>query len=139
MLVLDTNHLRELALETERGVRLKARLAAAKKGSVIAIPTVEEVLKGRMAKLAAARETGALAFAYQKLDDALDFLASYVRLPWDAEAGARFQRFCAAGIRIGTMDLRIACIAIEHDATLLTRNVVDFAKVPGLRFENWLD
>jgi tRNA(fMet)-specific endonuclease VapC len=37
------------------------------------------------------------------------------------------------------MDLKIASIAISHDATLLTRNTVDFAQVPGLRFENWLD
>lgn len=37
------------------------------------------------------------------------------------------------------MDLRIACIALAHDATLLTRNTVDFAQVPALRVENWLD
>jgi tRNA(fMet)-specific endonuclease VapC len=37
------------------------------------------------------------------------------------------------------MDLKIACIALVHDATLLTRNTVDFAHVPGLRFEKRLD
>jgi len=37
------------------------------------------------------------------------------------------------------VDIKIACITLEHDALLLTRNVVDFAKVPALRFENWLD
>ena len=42
-------------------------------------------------------------------------------------------------VRIGTMDLKIACIVIAHDATLLTRNTVDFAQVPGRRFENRLD
>ena len=50
---------------------------------------------------------------------------------WDAEAAARFQQFRARGIRIGAQDLKIACIALEHDAMLLTRNSVDFAKVPG--------
>lgn len=42
-------------------------------------------------------------------------------------------------MRIGTMDLKIAAICLAHDATLLTRNLVDFEKVPGLRVENWLD
>jgi predicted nucleic acid-binding protein len=37
------------------------------------------------------------------------------------------------------MDLKIACITIVNQGTLLTRNSKDFAKVPGLHFENWLD
>jgi tRNA(fMet)-specific endonuclease VapC len=37
------------------------------------------------------------------------------------------------------MDLKIAAINLVHDAILLTRNLVDFAKIPGLRVENWLD
>jgi len=35
--------------------------------------------------------------------------------------------------------LKIACISLAHDATLLTRNLMDFKPVPGLRVENWLD
>ena len=50
-----------------------------------------------------------------------------------------FRDLRALRTRIGPMDLRIACIALAHDATLLTRNVADFRQVPGLRFENWLD
>ena len=40
-------------------------------------------------------------------------------------------------VLIGTMDLRIAAIAIAHDAVLLTGNLVDFRKVPGLCAEDW--
>lgn len=39
--------------------------------------------------------------------------------------------------RIGTMDLKIAAIALANDATLLSRNLRDFGKVPGLRVEDW--
>jgi predicted nucleic acid-binding protein len=37
------------------------------------------------------------------------------------------------------VDLKIACIVLAHDATLLTRNTTDFAQVPELRADNWLD
>jgi len=35
------------------------------------------------------------------------------------------------------MDLRIAAIAIANDLTLLTRNAIDFERVPNLHFEDW--
>ena len=40
---------------------------------------------------------------------------------------------------LDTQDLKIACICLAHESTLLTRNVADFTPVPGLRVENWLD
>ena len=40
-------------------------------------------------------------------------------------------------VRIGTMDLKIAAIVLAHDATLLSRNLSDFRKVPGLKVEDW--
>lgn len=42
-------------------------------------------------------------------------------------------------VRIDTQDLKIASIALVHDALLLTANLRDFQKVPGLRVENWLE
>jgi tRNA(fMet)-specific endonuclease VapC len=35
------------------------------------------------------------------------------------------------------MDLKIAAIALTRDATVLTRNLKDFSRVPGLRVEDW--
>ena len=40
-------------------------------------------------------------------------------------------------VRIGTMDLRIAAITIAQDGLLLSKNLTDFRKVPGLRVEEW--
>jgi len=50
-----------------------------------------------------------------------------------------FNRLRAQGVRVGTQDMKIASIALAHGVLLLTRNSLHFAKVPGLRFENWLD
>jgi hypothetical protein len=41
--------------------------------------------------------------------------------------------------QVGAQDLKIACICLAQDATLLTRNVADFKLVPGLRVENWME
>lgn len=40
--------------------------------------------------------------------------------------------------RIGRRDLLIASIALANRATLITRNVKDFALVPSLAYENWM-
>ena len=35
------------------------------------------------------------------------------------------------------MDLKIAAIVLANGATLLSRNLSDFRKVPGLKVEDW--
>jgi tRNA(fMet)-specific endonuclease VapC len=77
--------------------------------------------------------------AYESPANLTELLAGFTRLPFDREAAARFLKLRKQGVRIGTMDLRIACIVMEYDAVLLTRNTRDFEKVPGLKFENWLE
>lgn len=44
----------------------------------------------------------------------------------------------AAGTPIGPYDLLIAATAMEHGATLVTNNVREFIRVPGLVVEDWL-
>jgi tRNA(fMet)-specific endonuclease VapC len=56
---------------------------------------------------------------------------------FEDSAMAQFEKLRRDGIRIGTMDLRIAAIALANDLTLLTRNAIDFSKVPGLLIEDW--
>ena len=48
-----------------------------------------------------------------------------------------FDGLVAKRVRIATMDLRIASIALSQGLTLLTRNARDFSKVPGLAIEDW--
>ena len=41
------------------------------------------------------------------------------------------------GEPIGSMDLLIAAHALSLDVRLVTRNVREFGRVQGLRFEDW--
>lgn len=43
------------------------------------------------------------------------------------------------GEPIGPMDALIAGTAFAHDALLITRNLREFGRIPGLRLENWYD
>jgi tRNA(fMet)-specific endonuclease VapC len=58
-------------------------------------------------------------------------------LAFDREAADEYEQLNGIGVRIGAMDLRIAAVAIANDCVLVTRNTVDFERVPGLRFEDW--
>ena len=42
-----------------------------------------------------------------------------------------------AGTPIGPYDLLIAGIAMAHNLIVVSRNVSEFSRVPGLRVENW--
>ena len=139
MKVLDTNHLAELEENSAAGRRLRVRLQTQTDALATSIVTVEEHLRGWLALLNRSTDPFQQIAIYARLQRQVDLFANWLVLPFDLEAAALVLQFRNQGLRIGTMDLKIACIALAHDATLLTRNTGDFAQVPGLRFENWLD
>jgi tRNA(fMet)-specific endonuclease VapC len=57
--------------------------------------------------------------------------------PFDDSASILFESFQSQGVKVATMDLRIAAIASSRGLILLTRNYRDFVKVPGLTIEDW--
>ncbi len=71
------------------------------------------------------------------------FLTPLLRLPFDDEAAVHFaeirQDLVARGQPIGVMDLLIAAITRSRDGTLVTNNIREFSRVPGLEVENWLE
>ena len=75
---------------------------------------------------------------YERLLDMFRFFADWRILPFDDAAARMFKSFRSQKVRIGSMDLKIASIVKGHDATLLSRNIRDFQKVPELRVEDWL-
>jgi tRNA(fMet)-specific endonuclease VapC len=74
---------------------------------------------------------------YTLLQEILQGFESAPVLPFDAKAIAIFDQLLGQKIRVATIDLRIAAIAISSNLILLTRNVRDFSQVPGLATENW--
>jgi tRNA(fMet)-specific endonuclease VapC len=58
-------------------------------------------------------------------------------LEFDDRAAAEFQRLRQFRLRVGTMDLRIAAIVLANKATLVSRNIIDFRKIPDLKVEDW--
>ena len=42
------------------------------------------------------------------------------------------------GIEVPTPDWMIGSVALIYDFTLVTNNVADFRRIPGLRIEDWL-
>lgn len=79
----------------------------------------------------------AMVRGYRLIESAMIYYNQFKILPFDEPSINRFNELRKQGVRIGTMDLRIAAIALSHDFTLLTRNAVDFEKVPDLRVEDW--
>lgn len=49
----------------------------------------------------------------------------------------RFQDLKSQKLGVGKMDLLIASIVIDAQATLVTRNRADFSKVPNLKWVDW--
>jgi tRNA(fMet)-specific endonuclease VapC len=139
LLVLDTNHFSEFERGTGRGAVLRARLRESSREKALAIATIEEGLRGWLAEINRHHDLDRQIVPYTKLQRYVELAANWTILGWDAQSAQMFRQFRAQGVRIGTMDLKIACIALAHEATLLTRNTRDFSQVPGLRFENWLD
>jgi tRNA(fMet)-specific endonuclease VapC len=43
------------------------------------------------------------------------------------------------GERLPDADLMVASVALRHDMTLVSGNVRHFARIPGLKLENWLE
>ena len=78
-----------------------------------------------------------ITFGYRLIELAMIDYERFQVLPFDEPSAIRFEDLRKQKVRIGTMDLRIASIALTHDFTVLTRNVVDSEKVSGLRCEDW--
>ena len=71
------------------------------------------------------------------------FLLPLSVVGFDQQAAASYGRVRATlertGKPIGPLDTLIAAHALDLGLTLVTNNVQEFARVPGLALENWVD
>jgi tRNA(fMet)-specific endonuclease VapC len=138
MFVLDTDTFTHLVRGHPHVAERAARFAAE---VVLTEVTRIEQLRGRFDAVFKAKDAEALVRARQRLAETESDLARLPILPIDEAAAAEFERLIGTrGLRrLGRGDLLIASITLARRATLVTRNIKDFGRVPGLRIENWVD
>jgi tRNA(fMet)-specific endonuclease VapC len=103
----------------------------------VASVTVEEQLGGWLAMIRSARTPAQVETAHARLTDTVRWLSSWDVVPFTATHAARYQDLLRRKLNVGGNDLRIASVALELGATVVTRNLRDFGRVPGLPCEDW--
>lgn len=72
----------------------------------------------------------------------LEFLSSFEIIPFterDCEAFGNIRAYLnSKGTPIGPYDLQIASQCLARDLTLVSNNIKEFERVPGLKHENWI-
>lgn len=140
MILLDTDHLSVVTNRQSRGhAPLMARLQQSAVLFGTPVVSVEEQCRGWLARINRLREVHQQIPAYEELAKLFRFLSSWDIVVLDTRAADEFVRLRKEKVRIGTQDLKIASIALVHNALLLSANLRDFRRVPGLRVENWLE
>ena len=131
--VLDTNAFSALMQGQAAAVD---RLAAVSRGDVsVPQPVLAEIAYG-IERLPHSRRRLAL-------QERFDLLRSQLlRCPWTDEVSEAFGRIKSAlerrGQRIEDFDAAIAAHAVATGATLVSANLRQMTRVPGLRTEDWL-
>ncbi len=137
--LLDTDHISFLQRRSSlEFARLKIRMDrySAKDFALSAVSFHEQTL-GAHNFINRARINQDTIRGYTLLMEILQGFSLAPVLPFDAEAIMVFDQMREQKIRVATMDLRIAAIALSRRLILLTRNNRDFDQVPGLVTEDW--
>jgi tRNA(fMet)-specific endonuclease VapC len=103
----------------------------------LCVVSFHEQALGAHTYLAKARNLQSIVKGYRLFDLVLEAFRDEQVLPFDDAAAEVFQSLRQQKPRIGTMDLRIAAIAVAKQLTVLTRNVADFETIPGVMVEDW--
>ncbi len=140
MIILDTDHLN--ILQIGKGVSYDTLAAHMEASSdqhfATTVITFEEHMRGWLARIRRERDVESHVRPYDQLIALIRFFQAWEILRFDESAAEQFQELRQQRIRIGTQDLKIASIALENEAILLSANARDFSQVPTLQVEDWL-
>lgn len=139
MYVLDSDHLSLLQRQSGDDYRVLASRCQAIPAAdfFVTIISFHEQFNGWTKFIVRARAPSGLVRGYTELEGVIDTFARAQVLPFSAAAADVYDDLRGQKIRVGAMDLRIASIVIANQMTLLTRNRVDFERVPGLIWDDW--
>lgn len=138
MYLLDTDHLSILERGGEIAQRLISRLVILSPEDInVTVVTYEEQTRGWLGYIGKARTLEEQIVAYHKLEKHIATFAKLKVIGFDSQSAAIFKQLRTEYPRLGTMDLKIAAIAISKSATLLTRNLSDFEDIANLQVEDW--
>jgi tRNA(fMet)-specific endonuclease VapC len=140
VILLDTDHINVLQSQGPRAAALAGNMAAsADQNFATTAITIEEQMRGWLALIHRLNDVDRQIPIYERLVGLFDFFGRWDIVPFDTPAATHFKRLRKQGVRIGTMDLKIAATALACDVLLLSANLRDFEQVPDLQVENWLD
>jgi tRNA(fMet)-specific endonuclease VapC len=117
--------------------KLVQRLDAADEDVAVTVVSLEEQTRGWLAYIAKQRSFDQQIAAYLRLHELVEDFSDRHILDFDEAAANEAMRLSRMKLRLGTMDLKIAAIALKSGSTLLSANVRDFRRVPGLQLEEW--
>jgi tRNA(fMet)-specific endonuclease VapC len=138
MYILDTDHISIFDRAGPAAQPLLSRLVRVSPSQIVTtIVTYEEQMRGWLEYIAKATKIETQIIAYHKLEKHIANYRSISVISFDERAGQIFQNLLKEYPRLGTMDLKIAAIAIANQATVLTRNTKDFGQIANLTIEDW--
>lgn len=137
--LLDTDHISFLQRPSSLEFRyLMLRMANYTLNDfALSVVSLHEQVTGANSLINQATNDREIIRGYQLLQEILVSFSKAPILPLNSEAIVIFNKLRSQKIRVPTMDLRIASIALSNNLILLTRNNRDFSKVPNLRTEDW--
>ncbi len=135
---LDTDHMTLLERGGPESEAIKAKLRGIPQDDVATtIISYEEQTRGWLARIAGLSDISQQVTQYVYLKRQLQNYCRVAVIDFDSKAAQQFTELRQAKLRLGTMDMKIAAIALAHQAILVTRNSSDFSKVPNLLIEDW--